>query len=228
MARAKERQNQVQIDWFRKNGPVKLGIWNSYCWRTDPRLIVFMLSRYKFCAKMLADKKRVLEVGCGDAFGMNIVLQTVGSVHGVDFEPAVIEAARRRIKEEEQERFSLEVLDVTRKPAARKFDAAYSLDVIEHIPRSKEKIFMKNICASLKKEGVLIIGTPNLDASRHASPLSKIGHVNLKNAAGLRKLMGKYFQNVFNFSMNDEVVHTGFSPMAHYLFAMGVGKKGAA
>jgi len=25
--------------------------------------------------------------------------------------------------------------------------------------------------------------------------------------------------------MNDEVVHTGFHPMAHYLFAIGVGKK---
>jgi hypothetical protein len=35
--------------------------------------------------------------------------------------------------------------------------------------------------------------------------------------------MTRYFQNVFVFSMNDEVVHTGFSPMAHYLFAMGVG-----
>jgi hypothetical protein len=25
--------------------------------------------------------------------------------------------------------------------------------------------------------------------------------------------------------MNDEVVHTGFSPMAHYLFAVGAGKR---
>ena len=26
-------------------------------------------------------------------------------------------------------------------------------------------------------------------------------------------------------SMNDKVVHTGFLPMGHYLFAIGVGKK---
>src|SRR5262249_47894355 len=33
-------------------------------------------------------------------------------------------------------------------------------------------------------------------------------------------LLEKYFAHVFIFSMNDEVVHTGFSPMAHYLFAL--------
>jgi hypothetical protein len=27
------------------------------------------------------------------------------------------------------------------------------------------------------------------------------------------------------FSMNDEVVHTGFQPMAHYLFAIGAGTR---
>ncbi|MCA6302689.1 MAG: hypothetical protein IM629_12150, partial [Phenylobacterium sp.] len=37
--------------------------------------------------------------------------------------------------------------------------------------------------------------------------------------------MLKFFSNVFLFSMNDEVVHTGFAPMAHYLFAIGAGKR---
>lgn len=29
----------------------------------------------------------------------------------------------------------------------------------------------------------------------------------------------------FLFSMNDEVVHTGYYPMAHYLIAVGIGPK---
>jgi hypothetical protein len=37
--------------------------------------------------------------------------------------------------------------------------------------------------------------------------------------------MEDYFHNVFVFSMNDEVVHTGYYPMAHYLFAVCAGKK---
>ena len=37
--------------------------------------------------------------------------------------------------------------------------------------------------------------------------------------------MENYFENVFMFSMNDEVVHTGFPPMANYIFGVGVGNK---
>jgi hypothetical protein len=44
--------------------------------------------------------------------------------------------------------------------------------------------------------------------------------VNCKDAAGLKALMSRFFHNVFIFSMNDEVVHTGFYPMAHCLWAL--------
>ena len=36
----------------------------------------------------------------------------------------------------------------------------------------------------------------------------------------LKSLLEQYFHSVFLFSMNDEVVHTGFYPMAHYLLAI--------
>lgn len=54
---------------------------------------------------------------------------------------------------------------------------------------------------------------------------SAIQHINLKSHATLRALMAKYFENVFMFSMNDEVVHTGFGAMGHYIFAVGAGKR---
>jgi hypothetical protein len=39
--------------------------------------------------------------------------------------------------------------------------------------------------------------------------------------SNFRRLTQKYFHNVFMFSMNDEVVHTGYHKMAHYLVAIG-------
>jgi len=54
--------------------------------------------------------------------------------------------------------------------------------------------------------------------------MSKIGHINLYSYDRLRSFMEKYFYHVFMFSMNDEVVHTGFGAMAHYIFAVGVDK----
>ncbi len=41
----------------------------------------------------------------------------------------------------------------------------------------------------------------------------------------MRELMSRYFVNMFVFSMNDEMVHTCYGLMAHYLIGMGVGVK---
>ena len=224
-AQTKEPQNQSQFDTYLEKGPAQLGPWTSHIWRTDPRHLGFLLARYKFCAKMLAGKSEVLEVGCGDAFGMMVVLQIVESVHGIDFEPLVLEDVKARLTAEGVERCSFSVLDITERPVGKKFDAAYSLDVIEHVPPESEDRFMANICASLRPHAVCITGTPNVEAEKHASPASAAGHVNLKSAESLRELLLRYFHNVFIFSMNDEIVHTGFYPMAHYLLGVGVGVK---
>lgn len=90
---AKESQNQQQIDDYYRLGPVTLGPWTSHIWRHDLRHIGFLLARYKFCAKMLAGKVKVLEVGCGDASGSPVVAQTVGHLWCVDFEPLVVKEA---------------------------------------------------------------------------------------------------------------------------------------
>ena len=104
-------------------------------------------------------------------------------------------------------------------------DGIYSLDVIEHVSRGDEHAYLSNLRGSLTTDGVLIIGTPSLESQLHASPQSKIGHINCKSGAELKELLEKYFSHVFLFSMNDEVVHTGFYPMAHYLFAICCGLK---
>jgi 2-polyprenyl-3-methyl-5-hydroxy-6-metoxy-1,4-benzoquinol methylase len=220
----KEPQNQKQIDTFFQKGAVKMGPWTSHIWRNDPRHLCFLLSRYKFCAKMLAGRDKVVEIGCGDAFGLFVVKQTVGSVHGIDFEPLVIEDAKKRLEEEgfEGRGVTLSIHDITKGSVSGRFDAAYSLDVIEHILPEKEEIFMANICASLKEHAVCIIGTPNITADKYASQYSREGHINLKSSETLHQLMGSYFHSVFDFSMNDEIVHTGYAPMAHYIFCIGV------
>ena len=74
-------------------------------------------------------------------------------------------------------------------------------------------------------DGVLVLGSPSIHSQAYASPPSKAGHVNCKDAAGLRALCGAHFRHVFVFSMNDEVVHTGFTPMAHYLIALCAGRR---
>ncbi len=221
--RTVEPQYDGHVELKLTQGLAKLGVEKNANWHADPKRLVFVLSRYKFVAKMLSGKNRVLEVGCGDGFPVRIVLQEVGSVHGIDIDPIFIEDIRERM--DEKWTFTSAVHDILSGPVEGQYDAAYSLDVLEHIPKKEERKFIENIVKSLSKTGTLIIGMPSLESQSYASPLSKVGHVNCKMGGDLKALILDYFDNVFMFSMNDEVVHTGFQPMAQYLFAIGAGVK---
>ena len=122
--------------------------------------------------------------------------------------------------------FDCLVHDMLSAPMPGDFDSAYALDVLEHIRPEDEDLFIRNMIAPLESNGVVILGMPSLESQDYASPISKEGHVNCKSMPAFKALMETYFHNVFMFSMNDEVVHTGYHKMAHYLFALCCGKKG--
>ena len=106
-----------------------------------------------------------------------------------------------------------------------KFDGIYLLDVLEHISKKSEVKFIKNISKSLRKDSVFIVGIPSLESQKYASKHVKKTHINCKSKDELKLFMEKFFRNVFMFSMNDEVLHTGFEKMSNYIFALCVNKK---
>lgn len=202
---------------------IKLGPWTSYSLVDDPKHMCFVLSRYKFCAKMLEGKKIVMEIGSGDGFGLPIISQAVGKVYAVDWDKRLLEGNAERLAHIKNVTY-LEA-DLNKKAPDIKVDAIFSIDVIEHLEPGKEKVFIENMVRCLKPDGVLITGTPNITASEYATPRSKVQHINLKSMKTLRELNERYFKNVFMFGMNDEVVHTGYAPMCHYIWSLGVGLK---
>jgi len=215
---AGEQHYKNRIDEIVERGVERLGLMTGWAWHDDPRHLLFTLSRYKFVAKMLAGRDRVLEIGCSDGFATRLVAQTVKSVVGVDFDARFIDDAIARRSERWPIDFVLH--DVLASPVPGTFDGAYSLDVLEHIPAEEEDRFLQNIRASLSASGTLIVGTPSLASQHYASPQSKEGHVNCKTAEELKATMLRHFDQVFMFSMNDEVVHTGYANMAHYYLAV--------
>ena len=218
-----EAQYQPAIDLIRARGFERLGLVSSWAYLDDPKRLTFTFARYKFVAKMLSGCRHALEIGCGDAFFSRVVRQEVERLTAIDFDPAFIEDAHARASD----RWPIEVKmhDVLKGPVEGLFDGAYSLDVLEHVPISDEDRFLYNIVASLDSHGTLIIGTPSLQSQPYASAHSKIGHVNCKDQCDLKCLMQKYFYNVFAFSMNDEVVHTGYHAMSHYNLVLCCGKR---
>lgn len=206
-----------------ENESVSLGPWASDDLRNDPRHLAFVLARYKFCAKMLAGKQRVLEVGCGDAFGLPLVAQAVGHVHAVDWDQRQLDGNAQRLAHLKNASYGLH--DFNEGPHPETFDAIYWVDVIEHIEPAREAAFLDNLMACLVPGGVMVTGTPNVSAAEYASPQSKIHHINLKSFDELRGLMEERFENVFMFGMNDEVLHTGFGPMSHYVWSVAAGPR---
>jgi 2-polyprenyl-3-methyl-5-hydroxy-6-metoxy-1,4-benzoquinol methylase len=195
----------------------QLGGMANHTWEHDPKRLSFVLARYKFVAKMFEGKNRVVEVGCSDGFGSRIVRQHVQNLDAVDIDEKAIEEAKKNNSPRWPVNYF--VHDILKSPV-RSYDAVYCLDVFEHI--EDERWFLFNL---RRTSSVCIIGTPSLESQRYASELSRKGHVNCKSGEDLKKLLQGYWNQVFMFGMNDEVVHTGFLPMSHYLFALCISEQ---
>lgn len=200
---------------------IPLGPWTSYSVMYDPKHVAFVLSRYKFVAKMLEGRERVMEIGSGDGIGLSLVAQTVKHVYAVDWDRRLLDGNARRLKH--LRNVSYVLADLNKKSPGLKVDAAYWIDVLEHLDAANESTVIEHIVRCLPDDGVLLTGTPNKTAHQYGSPQSKALHINPKTMDELRTLMERYFRNVFMFGMNDEVVHTGYAPMCHYIWSLAVG-----
>lgn len=199
---------------------IKLGRHWSYNLLNDPKRLTFVLSRYKFAAKMGARNKRVLELGCSEGIGASILSEFSTSYTGVDMDKDAIETAKQNW---ENEKVSF-ILDEFLGKKYGSLDTIVSLDVVEHILPEIEQLFFNTIYNNLNDDGIGIVGTPNVTSEKYASSPSRAGHVNMFDAERLKEAMQRLFHNVFIFGINDEVVHTGFSSMAHYLICLGCNK----
>ena len=215
--------NQVIVEIKDKEGINQLGLHSNKQWFEDPKHLLFSMSRYKFVSKMLSGSKQVAEVGCGDGFNARIVLQEVDELSLYDIDPMFVENAKANC----QAPWACDaaVHDITQGPLHRQFDACYSLDMLEHIDQNQEHNAITNLCDSINENGILLIGMPSIESQQFSKPAEITGHINCKSGNDFRDLMKQYFHHVFLFSMNDEIVHTGYVKMAHYIFCLCTNKR---
>ncbi len=217
-----ESQYSVYFDTLTSHGDSRLGLSSNHTWIHDSSRFAIMLSRYKFVSRMFKDYENVLEIGCGDGFASKIVADQVKNLCLTDIDPLFIESSKQINK---SKNITFQQLDYTRDYSKFKYDGIYALDVLEHISLEKEDSFLSNILKSLNTNGSLILGIPSLESQKYASNTSLKGHVNCKSKDDFQKVLKLYFHNVFMFSMNDEVVHTGYAAMSHYLIALATSPK---
>ena len=202
---------------------ISIGLYYSHHIKDNPKALLFTISRYKFASRLLGEKNNLstLELGCNEGLGTNFLSKFSKRVVGIDFDKEAIKSANDNFSQKNVKFIHSNFLN----NKYGVFDCVVSIDVIEHINKKNTPRYLNAIYKNLKKDGFCIIGTPNMTAQKYASKESRIGHINLYTAERLRDALSKLFSRVFIFGMNDEVVHTGFYPMSHYIFALGVYKR---
>jgi 2-polyprenyl-3-methyl-5-hydroxy-6-metoxy-1,4-benzoquinol methylase len=199
-------------------GPIRLGGYVTHWFQNTPRRTLHALSYYAFASRLIGPGKRVLDVGCNEGLGTWTLAVECGFARGIDFDADAIAVAQANWSEDPRIEFAVEDFlagELTR------WDAVVNFDVIEHIFPRNAADFLGGMAASLEADGVAIIGTPSEPGQRYASEVSRAGHVNVYSGERMEAELREHFEHAFIFAANDEMVHTGFFPMAHYIIGVG-------
>jgi len=202
--------------------PVTFGKHISYWFRNTPRRALHSVTYYKFASRMIGTGKSVLDIGCGEGLGTWLLAKECGNATGIDLDSEAISAAQNNWNDKA---ISFVHEDFITGSITSTFDAVVNFDVIEHIQPDNIGAFINKVCSVLPSNGIFIAGTPNYYSQQYASEITKAGHVNVYTPEALEEQMRAWFRHVFIFSANDEMVHTGYSKLAHYLIALCCNKR---
>ncbi len=124
----------------------------------------------------IASESRVLDFGCGRG---NLILELAkrgASAVGVDFSLDAIEFAKSYaagFPQEIQKRVRFMQLSMNEMNFEQEFDVIVFNQVYEHLYDWELKILLAKFKRALKKHGILVISTPNLDYIRYLFPLKR-------------------------------------------------------
>ncbi len=124
------------------------------------------MHRYHAVAKSLNGKK-VLDAACGVGYGSCILAEYADQVIGIDISKEAISYAKEQADREKVifREMSIEKLDFP----DHSFDAVISFETIEHVSETLQHAFLAEVRRVLKRDGVFIISTPDLDVAMRIS-----------------------------------------------------------
>ena len=122
-----------------------------------------LLSAYVYAEKYISGD--VLELGCGEGRGIDIILKKSKSFTAID---KISEVTERLSRKYPNEKFISSSFPPLKNIENESFDTVISFQVIEHI--KNDKLFIKEIHRILKPGGKALISTPNISMTLTRNP----------------------------------------------------------
>ena len=121
------------------------------------------LPRYELAKRMVVGKA-VLDFGCGTGYGSAILSQVAENVTGLDIDKAAISWAKATHQNPLLTFHRCSDLGATLPSGS--FDAVTCFEMIEHVDYETQQAVIKSIARLLRKDGLLIISTPNPEITK--------------------------------------------------------------
>jgi hypothetical protein len=222
-------------------------------WPDDTAQAASHVALYRFVADLIGIRHDVAEYGCASPAGTQLALQQFRKI--ALFDPRASVIADLQLRLQDNWRFEARTHNIISAPLSRPVDSVYCIDFIQYISPDEEEFFIHNLRASLARDtDFLVVGSPGApllqdagcrstkvpsNAAVEVAPAGRDAGVNRglapypvtvyrRNGAELKELMARFFENVFVFSMVDDVGQPGHHPNARHVFALGCCKKAAA
>ncbi len=145
-------------------------------------------------ARRFVGGRRVLDAACGEGYGSVLLAEQATDVIGIDWDAAVIAAARQRYQQANLRFVSGPVERIALADA--QFDVIVSFETIEHLTAADQQLMLREFRRLLRPGGRLLLSTPERTLYRTADQAANPFHLHELSRAELTALLGGYFRSV--------------------------------
>lgn len=170
----------------------------------DDKLGIEHYQRYLSVRGLVQDKV-VLDAACGEGYGSNIIASVAKNVTGLDIDADTIERAKVTYSEQNNLHFlqgSIESIPL----GNESIDAVVSFETIEHVSEQIQHNFLNEIARVLKKDGILVMSTPNKEIYSDLYNYSNEFHVKEFYHDEFLEYLGEKFKYIKLFNQAFQVV----------------------
>lgn len=146
---------------------------------------------YDDLAERIAPGANVLDIGCGEGYGVELLARTAGEVVGCDYALEAVRHARDRYGTDRKAWLVCDAQHLPFKPGA--FDVVSSLQVIEHFRDTDAHL--RGVAQTLRPDGWHYVATPNIKQMSEAEAANEF-HLRDFTAEDLRRSLAEHFAQV--------------------------------